>query len=87
MIRLLTRTAFQLDEWLHHRLGRSYRVALSAGLILDIGHRILEAPEHVSKRHSLIGVALAVAMELALLIHQIAEMHTRLGGGGAKAEG
>ena len=79
MIRGLTRIAYEIDEWLQHRLGRAYRVMLSAGLVIDIAHRILEIREHVETRHHLIGVVLAVVMELALLIHQVGEMHHRLG--------
>ena len=80
MIRGLVRTAFQIDAWLHRRLGRAYGVMLSVGLVLDIAHRILEAPEHVEHRHHLIGMVLAVAMELGLLLHQVGELHHRFGG-------
>ena len=78
MIHFLTGLAAKADRWLHVRLGRPYRVALSVGLIADIAHRVLDAPQHVQERHHLLGMFLAVAMELALLLHQVAEMHERL---------
>ncbi len=58
---------------------------LSVGLVADIAHRILEAREHVEKHTHLFGLVLAVLMELALLIHQVGELHHRFGGG-AKTE-
>jgi hypothetical protein len=79
MIRVLTGAAFQIDAWLHRRLGRAYRMMLSVGLVVDIVHRIIEAPEHVETRPHLTGIILAVAMELALLLHQVGELHHRLG--------
>ncbi|MGC1302230.1 MAG: hypothetical protein WA840_07640 [Caulobacteraceae bacterium] len=79
MIGFLTGPAARVDGWLHQRLGRTYGVMLSIGLVADIGHRIFDAPKHVQERHHLAGMILAVAMELALLLHQLAEMHERLG--------
>jgi hypothetical protein len=78
MIRALIRVAFQVDAWLHRRLGAAYGLMISVGLVIDIVHRIAETPEHLEARHRLVGVALAVAMELALLIHQVGELHHRL---------
>jgi hypothetical protein len=79
VFRTLTKLALKWDRWLHQRFGRVYGIALSVGLISDIIHRVLDAPAHVKERHHLIGVILAVAMEAGLLIHQIGEMHERLG--------
>jgi hypothetical protein len=79
MFRALFRSASAIDRRLHERFGRAYGVFLSIGLTADIVHRILDAPGHVGERPRLIGVALAVVMELALLLHQLGEMHERLG--------
>ena len=79
MFRAVFRSASALDQWLHHRFGRAYAVFLSIGLIADIVHRVWNAAGHVEERHRLIGMALAVTMELALLLHQLGEMHERLG--------
>jgi len=83
MFSVVFRTAFRLDAWLHRRLGRGYRALLSVGLVIDIVHRILETPRHISERPRLIGVVLAVVMEVALLIHQLGELHVRFAGKGA----
>lgn len=77
MFRYVIRGASQLDAWLRRRLGRPYAVALSVGLLLDILHRVREAPHHIQSMHGRIGVALAVLMEMALLVHQVGELHAR----------
>ena len=79
MIKFVTHTAYQIDSWLHSRVGRTYGVLLTVGLIADIVHRVIEAPKQVALHHHLIGIALAVVLELGLLIHQVAEMDERLG--------
>ena len=78
MIKSVTSTAYQIDKWLHTRLGRAYRVLLTVGLIADIGHRVLNAPKQIAAHHHLVGIVLAVVLELGLLIHQVAEMDERL---------
>lgn len=85
MIRFLTRPAARLDQWLHARLGRPYGVLLSIGLMVDIGHRVMDAPKHIQEKHRLIGEGLAIIMELALLLHQVGEMHERLSSGAHEA--
>ena len=79
MIKFVTSTSYQIDKWLHTRLGRAYGVLLTVGLIADIGHRVLDAPKQIASHHHLVGIVLAVVLELGLLIHQVAEMDERLG--------
>ncbi len=79
VIKFVTSTAHKIDKWLHIRLGRSYRVLLTVGLIADIGHRVLDAPRQIASHHHLLGIVLSVLLELGLLIHQVAEMDERLG--------
>lgn len=79
MVKFVTSTARRFDAWLHSRFGRNYRVLLTVGLIADIGHRVMDAPQQVAAHHHLIGIALAVVLELGLLIHQVGEMDERLG--------
>ncbi len=79
MIKLVTSTARRADAWLHSRFDPAYRVLLTVGLVTDIGRHIVEAPRHVASHHHLIGIALSVALELALLVHQVGEMDGRLG--------
>lgn len=73
----ITGPAARLDAFLHKRLGRPYRILLTVGLITDIVHRILEAPKHVEHAHGWLAVALAVMLEVGLLIHQVGEIHER----------
>ncbi len=89
MIRLfsfITSAASRIDGWLDERLGRPYRVLLSVGLAADIGHRIFEAPKHVQERPHLAGTIMAVLMEVAMLLHQLAEMNEHLERRTASAE-
>jgi hypothetical protein len=79
VIKFVTRTAHRIDAWLHARFGRRYGVLLTVGLIADIVHRVIDAPKQVASHHHVIGIALAVVLELGLLIHQVAEMDERLG--------
>ena len=79
MVKFVTSTAYRIDEWLHSRFGRSYRVLLTVGLIADIGHRLMDAPQQVASHHHVVGIALAIVLEVGLLIHQVGEMDERLG--------
>lgn len=79
MIKSVTSAAHLIDRWLHSRFGRAYGVLLTVGLVADIGHRILDAPSQIASHHQVIGIALAVVLELGLLVHQVAEMGERLG--------
>jgi hypothetical protein len=73
----LTAKVAWLDDSLQRRLGAPYRVLLTVGLVIDIVHRVKEAPEHVENVHGWVAVGLAVVMEGGLLIHQVAELHHR----------
>jgi len=79
VVKFVTSTAYRIDEWLHSRFGRSYRVLLTVGLIADIGHRLMDAPQQVASHHHVVGIALAIVLEVGLLIHQVGEMDERLG--------
>ena len=71
MIHQITRGALRLDLWLQARLGRPYNFVLGAGLAVEIGRRLVEAPHRVTSMHRLAGSILVVLLELALLIHQV----------------
>ncbi|RZJ03199.1 MAG: hypothetical protein EON89_12455 [Brevundimonas sp.] len=81
MIAPIARLAWRLDEWLHHRLGKPYRATLTVGLMADIVHRAVELPRYVETPHHLVGHMMGMALGVGLLIHQVAEMHTRIGYG------
>jgi hypothetical protein len=70
-----SKDCWRLDEWLQERFGRPYIILLGIGLIIDIGHRVSEVHEEATKPHRLLGLALGIALELGLLIHQLGELH------------
>jgi hypothetical protein len=49
-------------------------VSFKGGPLADIGHRITDAPKQAASRHHLVGIVLAVVLELGWLIHQVAKM-------------
>jgi hypothetical protein len=63
-----------LDEALQRKLGRPYNVMLAAVLVGEIGRRAMEFPEKLASKKGLMGLALSILVELALLIHQIGEL-------------
>jgi hypothetical protein len=71
MIHAITRAALRLDLWLQAKLGRPYNALLGVGLTIEIIRRLIEIPERLASAHRLAVLALTVAMELALLIHQV----------------
>jgi len=86
MIGTITHAALRLDQWLQKRLGRPYNVLLGVGLIIEIVRRLAEIPDHVASIHRLASGALVVAMEMALLIHQVGALshhveHRKAAGG------
>jgi hypothetical protein len=78
MIRFITQGALRLDNWLQERLGRPYRAILSLGLIIEIVRRLAELPEHLRRSETLVGAALIIVMNLALLVNQLGEMSHRV---------
>ena len=71
MLHAIAQGAHRLDLWLQDRLGRPYNALLGVGLTIEIVRRISEAPKALASVHGLIGSALVIFMEMALLIHQI----------------
>jgi hypothetical protein len=89
MITTIARAAHGLDQWLQRKLGRPYRIVLSVGLIIEIIRRLMELPEKLASAQRLAGLMLVLALDLALLIHQIGEISERIGAnedGSAPAE-
>jgi hypothetical protein len=78
MIGWLADRAYGLDLWLQTRLGRPYSALLSVGLIIEIVRGILAFPEHLAARATLIGRALVLLMEAALLLHQVGNLSHHL---------
>jgi hypothetical protein len=78
MIHALIRAAHRLDLWLQRRLGRPYNVLLGVGLTIEVIRRLTELPAHLAEAPRVAGALLAVAMDMALLIHQLGEMSHRM---------
>jgi hypothetical protein len=95
MIGWLADRAYRLDAWLQTRLGRPYSALLSVGLIIEIVRGMMAFPEHLAARATLIGRALVLLMEAALLVHQVGNLSHHLprrarrrdGGGAGGADG
>ncbi len=79
MIKTLLDAALRLDRWLHRKLGRPYGVALTVGLAIDLAHKIGETPARLAHVGRLAPLALVMLLNLALLIHQLAELGERTG--------
>ncbi len=75
MIGLLIRGAARLDDWLDRRMGRPYATILVIGLVAEIGRRIAELFEHRLDQMRLVQLAWLLALNAALLIHQLASLH------------
>jgi hypothetical protein len=75
MIKGLIQGAAEADDWLDRRLGRPYAAILVIGLVAEIGRRIVELFEHRLDQMRLVQVAWLLALNAALLIHQLASLH------------
>ncbi|MGH6992263.1 MAG: hypothetical protein ACRED8_06870 [Caulobacteraceae bacterium] len=71
----LTHGAWRLDLWFEDRLGRPYNVLLSVGLTIEIVRRLIELPHRLASTDRIVGAALIILMEAALLIHQLGALH------------
>src|SRR5437764_1167743 len=78
VIRTLTQSAHRLDTWLQARLGRPYNVLLGVGLTVEIIRRLTELPQHLREAPRIAWVVALIAMNLALLVHQIGALSHRL---------
>ena len=77
MMRSLLDAAARLDRWLHRRLGRPYGVMLTVGLALEFIHHLREMPEKLTELHRAAPLVAFAVLNLALLIHQLAELGER----------
>ena len=63
--------AKRLDEWLQERLGRPYNFVLGVGLVSEIIQQSSRLGSTMRSAPSLIAALLILAVEFALLLHQI----------------
>jgi hypothetical protein len=71
MILRICRYALWLDEWLQARLGRPYNFMLGFGLVTEIVGQLSRLGQRLDSAPTLIRSVLIVAVELALLLHQV----------------
>ncbi len=79
MIHSIALAAHRLDAWLQARLGRPYNALLGIGLTVEIIRRMAELPPHVALGPRLVGEVALIAMNLALLIHQVGQLSHHTG--------
>jgi hypothetical protein len=79
MISLLTGGALKLDQWLQEKLGRPYNAILGVGLVIEIVRGLKELPHDMESRPRILGSALVLLMEVALLIHQVGALSHHFG--------
>ncbi|MGH6971540.1 MAG: hypothetical protein ACREEQ_08005 [Caulobacteraceae bacterium] len=72
----VSRAAYRLDLWLEEKIGRPYNALLGTGLVIEIARRLVELPHVLSTRRAA-GMALTLALEAALLIHQVGALSHR----------
>ena len=60
-----------LDEWLQTRLGRPYNVILGIGLVSEIVDQLTQIGPRLRSAPTFARDLLILAVELALLLHQI----------------
>jgi hypothetical protein len=78
MMHAVTHAFHRLDVWLERTLGRPYHILLSVGLTVEIIRRMAELPGHLKEAPRIAGAIVLVAMNAALLVHQLGEMSHRL---------
>ncbi len=74
----LFRAAHRLDVWLEARLGQPYRLLLGIGLAIEIVQHIREFPSVIHSGRGLVVHILALLLFVALLLHQLGEIYTRI---------
>jgi hypothetical protein len=79
MVGTILRASRKLDQWLQARLGRPYSTLLSVGLMIEVVRRLAEIPERAESMSRIVPLLLFLALNVALLIHQLGELSERVG--------
>jgi hypothetical protein len=77
MFTRLTDRSRRLDEWLETNLGRPYNAVLTVGLMLELSQKLQTLPGTLTHAGGLAGLLFALAVQSALLIHQLGEFSHR----------
>ena len=75
MFRAVITGAWRLDQWLKDKVGRPYTILLSAALIAGISANARALAQEVRTTGSLIVIVFTVALDLVLLVNQLAQLH------------
>ena len=78
MLRMITRAAFWLDNWLQQTLGRPYNFVLGVGLVSEIVRGVIEFRGHVLSSEQMTGSVAQLVVASALLVHQIGALSHRV---------
>jgi len=74
MLTVIVNAARRLDLWLGATCGRPYHALLGTGIAIEIIQHVRELVEEPRSSAGIIKAALAIALYLALLVHQLGEL-------------
>ena len=75
MFRGLITGAWRLDQWLKHKVGRPYTMLLMAALVAGISANVRAVEQEARNTGNLIVIGFTVALDLVLLVNQLAQLH------------
>lgn len=78
MIAEILQAAHRMDAGIVRVLGRPYHVVLGAGLVIEVVERFRELRHAAETNAGLVRLTLVILLYLALLIHQVGELHTHM---------
>ncbi len=71
----VTGLAWRIDQFLREHLGRPYRLILAAGLMVGLSESVSTVQKAIGSPTNLIGAAVTVVFQVALLINQLAQLN------------
>ena len=75
MFRGLANGAWRLDQWMKEHVGRTYTVILTVGLVASISANVRQVEAAVSHAGNLAVIVLTVALDVILIVNQLAQLH------------
>jgi hypothetical protein len=71
----LANFAWRLDQWMKQHVGRTYTIVLMVGLVASLSANVREVEAQISHAGNLLTITLTVAVDLVLIVNQIAQLH------------
>jgi hypothetical protein len=71
----LANIAWRVDQWMKEHVGRAYTVILTVGLVASLSANIRQVEAQISHAGNLAAIALTVAVDLILIVNQLAQLH------------